>query len=248
MVWTDDRRTCSWLSSHRCLRSGMEIGSKLRAAGTPTSIWPLVWAAISPRQVAIRPDPWPSPLAPLVVPASTRFYPDDKRGLCRRGMTLLCPSLGPPQRIFPLQTATKTATNGKFWGDPRNATALESSTYDSRAASRAERTGFEPADQFPGHRFSKPALSTTQPPLHRPRKMRLVGSLALFYCIGGRLQVGWRSLEWHRSVSGPPGWASAGRLIGDIVEPVKPLFQVMQRTAVADRFSDDGETSLIAWN
>ena len=31
--------------------------------------------------------------------------------------------------------------------------------------SSAERTGFEPADQFPGHRFSKPALSTTQPPL-----------------------------------------------------------------------------------
>ena len=29
----------------------------------------------------------------------------------------------------------------------------------------AERTGFEPADQFPGHRFSKPTLSTTQPPL-----------------------------------------------------------------------------------
>ncbi len=29
----------------------------------------------------------------------------------------------------------------------------------------AERTGFEPADQFPGHGFSKPALSTTQPPL-----------------------------------------------------------------------------------
>ena len=32
----------------------------------------------------------------------------------------------------------------------------------------AERTGFEPADQFPGHRFSKPALSTTQPPLQKP--------------------------------------------------------------------------------
>ena len=31
--------------------------------------------------------------------------------------------------------------------------------------SLAERTGFEPADQFPGHGFSKPALSTTQPPL-----------------------------------------------------------------------------------
>jgi hypothetical protein len=30
---------------------------------------------------------------------------------------------------------------------------------------RAERTGFEPADQLPGHGFSKPALSTTQPPL-----------------------------------------------------------------------------------
>ena len=29
----------------------------------------------------------------------------------------------------------------------------------------AERTGFEPADQLPGHGFSKPALSTTQPPL-----------------------------------------------------------------------------------
>ena len=30
---------------------------------------------------------------------------------------------------------------------------------------RAERTGFEPADHLRGHRFSKPALSTTQPPL-----------------------------------------------------------------------------------
>ena len=30
---------------------------------------------------------------------------------------------------------------------------------------QAERTGFEPADQLPGHGFSKPALSTTQPPL-----------------------------------------------------------------------------------
>ncbi len=29
----------------------------------------------------------------------------------------------------------------------------------------AERTGFEPADGLPHHRFSKPALSTTQPPL-----------------------------------------------------------------------------------
>ena len=38
-------------------------------------------------------------------------------------------------------------------------------TYEGRLQSRAERTGFEPADQFPGHRFSKPALSTTQPPL-----------------------------------------------------------------------------------
>ena len=35
----------------------------------------------------------------------------------------------------------------------------------SRRFLEAERTGFEPADQFPGHRFSKPALSTTQPPL-----------------------------------------------------------------------------------
>ena len=30
---------------------------------------------------------------------------------------------------------------------------------------QAERTGFEPAVQLPGHGFSKPALSTTQPPL-----------------------------------------------------------------------------------
>ena len=35
----------------------------------------------------------------------------------------------------------------------------------SRVSFVAERTGFEPADQFPGHGFSKPALSTTQPPL-----------------------------------------------------------------------------------
>jgi hypothetical protein len=33
-----------------------------------------------------------------------------------------------------------------------------------------ERTGFEPADRgIPGHRFSKPALSTTQPPLQSGR-------------------------------------------------------------------------------
>ncbi len=35
----------------------------------------------------------------------------------------------------------------------------------SRVSFAAERTGFEPADQLPGHGFSKPALSTTQPPL-----------------------------------------------------------------------------------
>ncbi len=35
----------------------------------------------------------------------------------------------------------------------------------SRVSFGAERTGFEPADQLPGHGFSKPALSTTQPPL-----------------------------------------------------------------------------------
>ena len=35
----------------------------------------------------------------------------------------------------------------------------------SRISFTAERTGFEPADQLPGHGFSKPALSTTQPPL-----------------------------------------------------------------------------------
>ncbi len=33
----------------------------------------------------------------------------------------------------------------------------------------AERTGFEPAGQFPTHRFSKPAPRTTQPPLQPPR-------------------------------------------------------------------------------
>jgi integrase len=34
--------------------------------------------------------------------------------------------------------------------------------------SLAERTGFEPADQLPGHGFSKPAHSTTLPPLLKP--------------------------------------------------------------------------------
>ena len=37
--------------------------------------------------------------------------------------------------------------------------------FERALQTKAERTGFEPADQFPGHRFSKPALSTTQPPL-----------------------------------------------------------------------------------
>ena len=42
-------------------------------------------------------------------------------------------------------------------------------TEGSRAESpqEAEATGFEPADLLPGHRFSKPALSTTQPHLQR---------------------------------------------------------------------------------
>ena len=120
----------------------MEIGSKLRAAGAPISNWPLIWAAICRARSRSGPTRgrrrWPPRST-----ASTRFRPGDRRGLCPRGTTLLCHSLGPPQRILPLQTATKTATNGKFWGDPRNATALESRTYDSRAASRAERTGLE---------------------------------------------------------------------------------------------------------
>jgi hypothetical protein len=50
---------------------------------------------------------------------------------------------GSPRRTLPLQNATKNATNGKFRGSPRNATALVSSTYDTRAASRAEREGRE---------------------------------------------------------------------------------------------------------
>jgi hypothetical protein len=35
----------------------------------------------------------------------------------------------------------------------------------SRVSFKADRTGFAPAVQLPGHGFSKPALSTTQPPL-----------------------------------------------------------------------------------
>ena len=37
----------------------------------------------------------------------------------------------------------------------------------------AERTGFEPADHLRGHGFSKPALSTTQPPLLREKLLCL---------------------------------------------------------------------------
>jgi hypothetical protein len=57
----------------------------------------------------------------------------------------------------------------------------------SRGSFQTERTGFEPADQFPGHRFSKPALSTTQPPLQRPRMMQRQRSprpISLFYPLG----------------------------------------------------------------
>lgn len=53
-----------------------------------------------------------------------------------------------------------------FDGTRNDANSKEKATYDIFVSgSSAERTGFEPADQFPGHRFSKPALSTTQPPL-----------------------------------------------------------------------------------
>ena len=45
------------------------------------------------------------------------------------------------QRSVPLQSATKSATNRGFPEDWENATARVSTTYDTRAASEAERMG-----------------------------------------------------------------------------------------------------------
>src|SRR5262249_6552402 len=49
-----------------------------------------------------------------------------------------------PQRSVPLQSATKSATNGHAQDHPSNATARQSRVYDWRAVNEAERMGFEP--------------------------------------------------------------------------------------------------------
>ena len=53
-------------------------------------------------------------------------------------------------------------------GGPRNdygSQMLASGVLTSRLSFQTERTGFEPAEDLRPHGFSKPALSTTQPPL-----------------------------------------------------------------------------------
>jgi len=74
----------------------------------------------------------------------------------------------------------------------------------------AERTGFEPADQFPGHRFSKPALSTTQPPLQNLAEQGLSAfSTALPTLLLPPAEWDWHSRKrlWLR-IPHRPLWAS----------------------------------------
>ena len=78
---------------------------------------------------------------------------------------------------------------------------------------QAERTGFEPADQFPSHRFSKPALSTTQPPLQNlvggniwvslPAKTALVKRLPGIgeETTGGTVPFPWQQLLIRRTLT-----------------------------------------------
>ena len=68
---------------------------------------------------------------------------------------------------------------GAIWSEPRNATARVAKVCVTRAVTLAERAGFEPAVQvYPVHRFSKPAHSTTLPPLQIVSNSRQQPSLA----------------------------------------------------------------------
>ena len=95
-----------------------------------------------PGQVPVRADPRPAPLAGLEVVQIPDLGRGGRRGPCPPETTACCA----PFRVLPREssrykTPQKPPQTGRFWGDPRNATALESRTYDSRAAGRAERTG-----------------------------------------------------------------------------------------------------------
>ena len=103
----------------------------------------------------------------------------------------------------PAQVATATSRGGVGWveflnldktwtsGDPKNEHGpqiLASTVLASRVSLDAERTGFEPAEDLRPHGFSKPALSTTQPPLLNPYAARVY----VFFCLGALLLLHYR--------------------------------------------------------
>lgn len=75
---------------------------------------------------------------------NTRCVRADRRARARRGTKQFSSARDSPSEKLPLQTDT----NGSFSGEPRNAKARVSFTYDTRATDEAERTGFEPAVRF----------------------------------------------------------------------------------------------------
>ena len=131
---TDERRTYSWWSSHRWRTSAIEIGSKAQGAGAPTSSWPLISAAICRAGIPIGADPRLSALAMFSNRPDTRHDRGERRTRTDTERNRFCGHSALRQRSFPLQTATKTATNGSFLGEPRNAKAHVSKTYDTWAA------------------------------------------------------------------------------------------------------------------
>src|SRR5436305_1020457 len=64
----------------------------------------------------------------------------------RRDLGLADDISGYSSENSPLQSATKSATNGEFPEAPRNANAHQRLTYADGQRARAERTGFEPAE------------------------------------------------------------------------------------------------------
>ncbi len=91
------------------------------------------------------------------------------------------PPADPPRRAAkPLHpTSEQNGIRGRMFTDPSPQVGKLRSAAEHKSRSGkhlAERTGFEPADRgIPGHRFSKPALSTTQPPL-RSHWSALIGA------------------------------------------------------------------------
>ena len=90
-----------------------------------------------------------------------RVLPGANTPPARADFGIVCPSV---VSVFVSVTGTNERRPSQTVAIQRLATGVKA---------RAERTGFEPAEGVNPHGFSKPALSTTQPPLRKSARMNL---------------------------------------------------------------------------